>query len=250
MTVARPPYVNLYPSDWKSGCSCLPMSAEWTFLQICLYNWDKGEACTPTQLRMILARNPEWEADVDLLVEIGKLVRTDGGGLFSKRAFVEAERSQTAYLRKVEGGKKGAENRWKNNNNDSTPIGDPSLFDSTPNGNQNQNQSHESENPEGFIYVGPEEIVAAWNEMAKPAKLPCISRITDTRRAHIERRLAEHGSQTILEAIAKIPQSEFLMGSTGWKANLDSMVRPDNMAKLIEGAYHGRSSGKQSGWLG
>ena len=43
-TKTRHAYVRLYPSDWLAGVSYLPPTAEWVYLQICLFNWDKAES--------------------------------------------------------------------------------------------------------------------------------------------------------------------------------------------------------------
>lgn len=244
----RHSYIRFYPSDWMAGVARLPRMHRSVYFDVCCYIWDTAKPCPPIEIMMMLSDVPDASTIIDNLIELGKLERLPDGSISNARALAEAEKAVASWQAQVGAGKATAERRAARQ---AGRLAD-SLAGSLAEGGllQEPEPEPEPENPKGFIYVGPDEIVEAWNAMARPVKLPCISRITESRRSHLKARLAEHGGQTILDAIAKVPQSDFLMGSTGWKANLDSMIRPDNMAKLIEGAYHGRSSGKQSGWLG
>lgn len=121
----RPPNVFFGASDWLGGTATLPPMAEWVYLQISLYNMDKGEPVPGSRLAMILVRHGgDWQGDVDLLVEIGKVAKTAGGGFFVKRALIEYERAENAISKKRKAGKKGAEKRWQNNDEDNTANGD------------------------------------------------------------------------------------------------------------------------------
>lgn len=146
MPVDRPSFVQFYPSDWKGGTAGLPLSVEWTYLQICLHNWDKGEALPASQARLAFARNPAWEDDLQLLIDAGKVFRTAGGGLFVKRALAEASRAQAAYEKKSKAGKSGAKKRWENNDMDGNAMAMPCETDGNPNSNQNQNQNQNDPN--------------------------------------------------------------------------------------------------------
>lgn len=121
----RPPSVFFGASDWLGGTATLPPMAEWVYLQISLYNMDKGEPVPGNRLGMILVRHGgDWQADLDLLVEIGKVAKTAGGGYFVKRALIEYERAENAISKKRKAGKAGAEKRWQNNGEDSSANGD------------------------------------------------------------------------------------------------------------------------------
>jgi len=97
---ARHSYVQFYPSDWLGGMAFMPPMAEWLYLQICLYNWDKRETMPMAQAKLRLSRSPDWEADLAMLLDAGKVHRTNGGGLFVERAMVEAERAYELWERK------------------------------------------------------------------------------------------------------------------------------------------------------
>jgi hypothetical protein len=147
MSAERAPYVRFFPTDWKAGVAGLPISVEWTYLQICIYNWDKGEALPEALFEIALGRNPEWKRDLSLLIDhLGKIDRTHGGSVFSARALSEASQAQDALEKRRKGGRKGAEKRWQDNGSDGSGNGSPNgtpngSANSTPNGNQNQNQN-------------------------------------------------------------------------------------------------------------
>jgi hypothetical protein len=131
----RPPNVFFGPSDWLGGTATLPPMAEWVYLQISLYNMDKGEPVPGSRLPMILVRHGgDWRADLDLLVEIGKVIKTAGDRYFVKRALVEYERAESAISKKRKAGKAGAQKRWENKDEDGTAIDK----DSTANGDANE----------------------------------------------------------------------------------------------------------------
>lgn len=73
--------------------------------------------------------------------------------------------------------------------------------------------------------------------------------MSSSRTSKLAARIEDFGEDRICAAIETIPDSDFLMGDNdrGWKANIDWLVKPDKMAKLIEGGYHG--NGRGSGWL-
>lgn len=134
----RPAYVNFYTSDWLGGCATLPPLAEWAYLQISLYCMDKGEAVPPARLPMIFVRLPDYEAQVELLIEAGKVHKTQGGGLFVKRALAEYRKSENALLKKKRAGKAGAKKRWENSEQDSSANGNATKNRCDTISNQNQ----------------------------------------------------------------------------------------------------------------
>lgn len=131
----RPPNVFFAASDWLGGCATLPPMAEWVYLQISLYNMDKGEPVPANRLSMILVRHGgDWQSDLDLLIEIGKIHKTDAGGIFVKRSLTEYNRAENALTKKRNAGKKGAQKRWNTKGKDSTAKEN----DGSANGNANE----------------------------------------------------------------------------------------------------------------
>lgn len=130
----RPEYVSLHPSDWLGGCATLPPMAEWVYWQISLYCMDKGEAVPANRLPMILVRyGGDWQGDLDLLIDLGKVHRTAGGAVFVRRSLVEYERADAALKKKRRAGKQGAQKRWGINDKDSNANGNA-------NGDANENR--------------------------------------------------------------------------------------------------------------
>lgn len=96
-----------------------------------------------------------------------------------------------------------------------------------------------------------ERVFDAWNAMASVNALPIARQLTEDRKRKLKARLAEHGADTIVQAIADIPRSAFLLGDNaqGWKAHFDFLLIPARLNKLVEGAYSnkpGQTHGQQS----
>lgn len=146
----RHSYIEFYPSDWTAGTSYMPPTVEWLYLQVCLYNWDKREPMPASQSAMRFSRSPSWEADLTMLIDAGKVVRTQGGGLFVERAMVSANKAYDLWERKSRGGRKrhAIENAEQFNEGGSTPdktagksAGKSGSESLASNQNQNQNQT-------------------------------------------------------------------------------------------------------------
>lgn len=82
-------------------------------------------------------------------------------------------------------------------------------------------------------------ITEAWHAVGD---LPSIRAWTDARKRALKARLRDpHWLEQSLRAIAKIPKTPFLIGENdrGWRANIDWLLRPDSVARVLEGAYDG-----------
>jgi hypothetical protein len=221
MTTERAPYVRFFPTDWKAGVAGLPISVEWTYLQICVHNWDKGAPLPEALFEIVLGRNPDWRRDLDLLIDhLGKIDRTHGGGVFSSRAMAEAKFAQDSLEKKRSGGKRGAQKRWENNGSDGTPNGSANGI---PNGNQNQNQNQNQTPPNGgdppapqggdddggagdLIFSVPAAAMKAFRQHRTKLKHPMTERAEQLLVGKLEKIWTEHGhdpsaviDQSILE---------------------------------------------------
>jgi hypothetical protein len=137
----RPPSVFFSASDWLGGCATLPPMAEWVYLQISAYCMDKGEAVPGARLPMILVRHGgNWQADLDLLVDIGKVIKTAGESYFVKRALIEYERAENAISKKRKAGKQGAQKRWNSEGFDSSAKKSDGNANGTANGDATENR--------------------------------------------------------------------------------------------------------------
>lgn len=84
---------------------------------------------------------------------------------------------------------------------------------------------------------GIRRISETWNIVASNCGLTTIRKLTDARRKAAGARLDEHGIDAMLDMIAAIPQSPFLLGENdrGWKLDYDAMCQASTCVKLIEG---------------
>jgi hypothetical protein len=92
--------------------------------------------------------------------------------------------------------------------------------------------------------TGPaERLLAFWNANAHP-QLPRCRAMTSNRKTALRSRLKEHSLEELEEAIRRIGASSFCLGggSQGWTADLDWMLRPGTVAKVLEGRYDDRGA--------
>lgn len=85
-------------------------------------------------------------------------------------------------------------------------------------------------------------VVSTWNETAKPLGLSVCQKLSPQRRKACQARLRDDGLAAIQQAIQRVPGSSFLRGETGdWSgANIDFLLRPDTVTKILEGKYDDR----------
>lgn len=85
-------------------------------------------------------------------------------------------------------------------------------------------------------------IVESYNSTC--VSLPKCMKLTDKRKSHIKRRVADYGIDEIQMAFRKAEESDFLTGRKGeWKASFDWMMQSaDNIAKILEGQYDNHGS--------
>lgn len=130
MTADRAPAVFFNSADWRSGVAGWPMNLEWTYFQICMFNWDRNEPVPPGQIKFLLSRNPEWEADLATLIEMGKVIKTAGDSIFNSRALGESKLANRKLDKFRKAGKTGAEKRWNIKDVDSHPNAPPNSRES------------------------------------------------------------------------------------------------------------------------
>ena len=74
--------------------------------------------------------------------------------------------------------------------------------------------------------------------MAEPLGLSKVASVSGERLRHLRARISEHGEQAVFDAIAAVKRSPHWRGENGsWAGNFDSMLRPGNFRRLIEGGY-------------
>ncbi len=84
-------------------------------------------------------------------------------------------------------------------------------------------------------------LLAFWNEHAHP-KLARVRSMTSNRKTALRARLKEHQPEELEEAVRRLSASSFCLGggAQGWVADLDWLLRPGTVAKVLEGKYDDR----------
>jgi hypothetical protein len=185
---SRHSYVQFYPSDWLAGMGFMPPLLEWLYLQVCLYNWDKVEPVPETEHAMRFSRHADWAADLERLIDSGRVIRTRGGGLFVERAMAEARKSYELWEKKSRGGRggKNAENHDDEKHSlksDGNTLGNTMADEQQvtrtkararvlPNGNTPQTPKGENAPVGDFIFSVPPDAWAEWVDHRKAIKKP------------------------------------------------------------------------------
>lgn len=87
--------------------------------------------------------------------------------------------------------------------------------------------------------VSENDVLEAWNDLAKDCGLPTVKKLNATRKRQLKARLKENTLDEWKQAFAAIERSPFLKGEnkTGWRASFDFLLQPSSFTKLIEGQY-------------
>lgn len=96
------------------------------------------------------------------------------------------------------------------------------------------------------IVALPEEVVT-WNGHSSLQKIKSLS--PGRVKALKSRRTDAYFCENWKEAISKVAESNFCNGENdrGWRADFDFFLRPDTVAKIMEGKYDNRNSAKANG---
>ena len=75
---------------------------------------------------------------------------------------------------------------------------------------------------------------------------PKVMKLTESRKKTIKARYNEYGFESFETLFSKAESSDFLKGinSTGWKANFDWLINPNNMVKVLEDTYKNKTKAK------
>jgi hypothetical protein len=231
-------YVPFYMNDWDAATAGLPRAAWSTLFQVCIHNWKKLVPVPRSRLMLMVSDlGADGAATLQALLEAG-LLKENEDGVYSERAMGEGQKAFDLWKKKSTGGSKSHGRVPKESSRTRPADIDSDLDSSSPNGKEDSSPSETRQS-----------VVDAWNEMAGQNDLAQVRAMTDARTKSLKARIKEHGAETLIEHIGRIPQYPFLLGKseTGWKANFDWLLQPSSCTKLIEGAY-ARGKGKSSAW--
>lgn len=104
---------------------------------------------------------------------------------------------------------------------------------STSNQPEKQSQKPKTKNKDNDY----EEIKRLFNAM--PTEFTEVKSLSSKRKSHIAARIKDHGIEKLGEVFRLASESNFLNGDnpSGWKANFDWILNPNNFIKILEGNY-------------
>jgi hypothetical protein len=178
MATGRHSYVRLYPSDWIAGTARLNRILRSLYFDVCLYNWDYGEPLPKSAHAMMFDDVPDWSAHIQALIDMGKLKRTKGGGLYSERALNEARSSYERKVIAIASGKEGAAKRWKTKDKTDShpnvvPIANHNL---NLNLKESKKETEDKSSAKKDVFVLPDWVPAeawdGWMDMRRRKAIP------------------------------------------------------------------------------
>jgi len=113
---------------------------------------------------------------------------------------------------------------------------------------QTENSEHEKVKINRKSGLPVKDVVELWNQMFADTYATQMELITDTRRKTIQSRIKNQFNdiEAWTEYFELIKQNDFLMGKAHsrdrgpFKISLQWVCKPENLAKILEGNYHGR----------
>lgn len=208
----------------EHGAYMLLLMAAWRSDDCSLINDDRKLA------RITGLSTRKWNAIKDTILEFWTV---ENDRIFNSRL-----RKERSYVdKKSASNRKNAEKRWKSQTTENIEDGGmPSQSDGNapppppieePNGSPNAREPDQTE-----------AVFSHWKLIAVPAGCPSIQKVTTKRKQACKARLREDGLDAIKRAIDKIPGSDFLTGRrTEWRADIEFLLRPDSVTKILEGKY-------------
>jgi uncharacterized protein YdaU (DUF1376 family) len=256
------PWYKHYPSNFITGCLNLSLEEIGAYIIILDHIYDRGGPVpndTVWLARSMGGCHPNKALNlVRLLVEKGKIFKTEDGMLSNKRAVQVMRDGDREEDGRREGGRNGgrkqAENRRKlaeNNDLAETQLEHTRRLEArsqnsidSPSGNLPTDAGakppdHDAE-AKAKADAEIQQAFDAWNTLAGELELPTARSLDKKRRAGISARLRENGGLDAWNAaLAALKAAPFLcgQGKEGWRANIDFVCQAGSFRKLIEGAY-------------
>ena len=250
------PSMQFYPADWQTDTAVqlCSLGARGLWIEMLCLMWSAPERGCLQQAngKQIEAKGlaklvGDEQANVkQLLSELGDAVvysRRCDGTIYSRRMYREWKLSQS----RAKAGRKGgrvSKTKAKQPPSSPTPTSSPTSLKPFP----TEKGSSLSEPSDPFAdppkpTLSPEEFRDTWNALGKP--FPPIRRMTDKRKTALRQRVATAGWAEDLPAALKAAKSRgFLKGENdrGWVMDVDFLLRPDTVTKLMEGKYDDRKA--------
>lgn len=91
-----------------------------------------------------------------------------------------------------------------------------------------------------------EDLLSKWNAIDGMAR--CLKATDNRLRAYRARMADDDWAANLNEALAKVAESAFCRGvnDRGWRADIDWLLKPDTLTKILEGKYDDRNNATES----
>lgn len=111
----------------------------------------------------------------------------------------------------------------------------------------NNNLTNNDNNIINKLETTKEQLETILNKYNSITELPKCIKLTDKRKKGINARIKEYDIETILKALDKVKESNFLKGldNRDFKANIDWIFNPNNFIKILEDKYKNRTIEKK-----
>lgn len=100
-----------------------------------------------------------------------------------------------------------------------------------------ENKKEEELSPASSDAVRAEHFVEAWNKDIVPLGKRAVRDLTPERRSLVKARILQHGSPGLIEVLANIRGSPFVLEAKG--IQFDWVIQKKNFQKILEGNYNG-----------
>ena len=140
---------------------------------------------------------------------------------------------------------------YENRNSDVTKTENASdnfvtpIPDNKPNNKPDKNNNTLSKDK--VCSADAQRVVDAWNALPS---VPKVARLMPTANRYkmLMARIRDYGVDNVLDAIANVGKSPFLLGDNrkGWQITFDWFVRPNNFPKVLDGNYVDSCKAEQS----
>ena len=243
------PWDKFFWNDWENDpglklCSLAAQGLWMRMLCICAkaepkgYLLVAGRPLSPADVASLVGKT---EAEVEALMSelslAGVFSRDRKQRIYNRRMVKATQKSAIAR----ENGKKGGNpnlSKTKRNPDWDNPPDNPKDKPHKP---RAKSQNIDPKGSRDLILEAFEQ----FNEQALSLGLPTAQKLTSERKRKLAARLRDHGQDGWVSALQEIERSAFLRGDSqsGWRADLDFLLQPSKLTKVIEGAYRDAPNG-------
>ena len=231
----KSPAFSFYPDSFLSAVSRWSFEQRGVYITLLGDQWVNG-GFSREQASVICAGA---RAEVVDFVLAAKFDKDKTGGFLNSRLEEERSKQEKNSKRQSENGKKGG--RPKKEEKPKRKPSESQTQTQTKAKKKPSDSDSDSDSDSKDTHTA-ESVVEYFNE-----SFGTRSTLTASRKAKLKTRLAEKSwRENWRHAIDKGKTSEFLLGSgpTGWKMDIDFFIKPDSVAKILEGKYDSNEKSK------